>query len=87
MVSIRLDRAERNVINQIADGNHTVADLITATGFPRRRLVVYLDRLERDGFVLLDRDDGVAGDLWVELTLVGFRRSEQPETRHPLNYV
>jgi len=87
MVHIRLDRAERNVLEQISTGNHTITDLVTATGFPRDRLMIYLDRLERDDFVSLNWDDSDPAGPWITLTPAGIERSQQPDTRHPLSYV
>jgi len=87
MTTIRLSQTERYVLTQIHDGNHTIEDLITATGFPRPRLLKYLVWLAHDDFIEVTRTEGPGSDLQVELTERGKERCEQPDSRHPLTYV
>lgn len=84
-MDIRIDRAEKNVLEQICSGAQSIDALVRATGFPRQRLRIYLDRLERDGFIELTADR--FGDISVDVTEEGRRRGNQPRVRHPLAYV
>lgn len=87
MTTIHLSQTERHVLNQIHDGNHTIDELVTATGFPRSRLLTYLDWLAGDGFIQLMWTDGPGSERYIELTEAGEQRCDQSETRHPLSYV
>jgi len=87
MTTIHLSQTERHVLTQIHDGNHTIEDLITATGFSRPRLLRYLAWLAHDDFIEFVRTDGPGSDIPVELTDRGIERCEQPDSRHPLTYV
>jgi len=87
MTTIHLSQTERHVLNQINDGNHTIDELITATGYPRPRLCRYLAWLAHDHFIQITWTDGPGSERYIELTKAGERRCDQSETRHPLNYV
>ncbi|MFC5133500.1 MULTISPECIES: hypothetical protein [Haloferacaceae] len=87
MTTIHLSQTERYVLTQIHDGNHTIEDLITATGFPRPRLRTYLTWLAHDDFIEVTRTDGPGSELHIDLTDRGIERCTQPDSRHPLTYV
>jgi len=87
MTTIRLSQTERYVLTQIYDGNYTITDLITATGFPQPRLLTYLTWLAHDAFIEITRTDGPGSELRVKLTEQGIERCKQPDSRHPLTYV
>lgn len=87
MTTIHLSQTERHVLAQIHDGNHTIEDLVTATGFHRQRLLTYLRWLLHDDFIEITRTDGPRSELHVILTDAGRNRCTQPDSRHPLTYV
>jgi len=84
--TIQLTETERHVLDHVYDGNHTIDDLIAATGFPYPRLLRYLAWLQGE-FIDITQPDGPGTELRIDLTDKGVERCERPDSRHPLSYV